>query len=767
MKKIFLCGNTGSINRGCEAIVDSTVNLLNCRNGDIYLATFAPEQDRALTSRLGINMISYDGYPTRIHRYFYAGTRKIFKRSLAGLSLIQKPLFDMMSTEDISLNVGGDTYCYSRPINSLALNKYTHKKGITNILWCCSIEKGAINKEILRDLNTYTYIFAREQITVDNLISSGIDANKIVKVCDPAFFLSATETDLPLNFIEENTVGLNLSEMVINPQNPYVYGAVIDTIRYIIDKTDMNVCLIPHVYSIANNTNDYPILKRVYEEFGSERVSIVDRELNCEQLKYIISKCRFFVGARTHSTIAAYSSGVPTLVLGYSVKSKGIATDLFGTYNGFVLPYTEITDKNEILSSLISIFDKEEEIKGIYDTVLPAYKKQLIDAIAQYITFEQDDSGICDKEICSGCSACMAACPKDAITMERNENGFLYPRIDPDKCIHCNICRRICPTANKFAGKGEKPSAYAVVNRDEGVRLSSSSGGVFTLLAERVIENGGVVFGAGFDSDMSVVHKKCTDKSQLQEIRGSKYSQSEIGNTYHEAKECLNNGIQVLFTGTPCQIGGLYAFLGKDYDNLFTQDIICNSVPSPEVWKEFLLSQSDNRQIETVFFRDKTFGWNQYSMRIEYSDKTNKVIPANQNAFMNGFINGLYTRPSCSMCSFRNGQRRADVTLGDFWGIQNFDIQFNDNKGVTLMIVHSDKGMALLNDINDKIHLEGADFEEAIKHNPAYYRSPKRSKLKKYFFKRFKRVPLDKLVNKYSGRGMAAKIRRLIIYSRN
>ena len=133
---------------------------------------------------------------------------------------------------------------------------------------------------------------------------------------------------------------------------------------------------------------------------------------------------------------------------------------------------------------------------------------------------------------------------------------------------------------------------------------------------------------------------------------------------------------------------------------------------------------------------------------------------------MNGFINGLYTRPSCSMCSFRCGQRRADVTLGDFWGIQNLDTQFNDNKGVTLMIVHSDKGMALLNDINDKINLESADFEEAIKYNPAYYRSPKRSKLQKYFFKRFKRVTFDKLVYKCSGSGVAAKIRRLIINSR-
>ncbi len=768
MKRIFLCGNTGSVNRGCEAIVDATVKVLNCRKGDIYLATFAPDQDRSLTSRIGINMITYNTYPTKIHRYFYAGIRKVFNRSLAGLSLIQNPLFDLMTSEDISLNIGGDTYCYSRPINSLALNKYTYKKGIPNILWCCSIEKDSINREMFEDLNRYKYIFAREQITVENLRSSGIDENKIVKVCDPAFFLDTKETELPDNFVENNTVGINLSEMVINGNNPAVWDCVLDTVRYIIDKTDMNVCLIPHVYSIKNNRNDYPILKAVYDEIKSDRISIVDRELNCRELKHIISKCKFFMGARTHSTIAAYSSGVPTLVLGYSVKSKGIATDLFGTYNGYVIPYTDITENNEMLRALKNIFKKEQEIKDIYKSVLPEYKRQLTDAIEKYLSFDDNGDGcICTREICSGCGACYAKCPTNAITMVPDELGFLYPEIERDKCINCGLCRKICPSANKFVDYGKKPQAYAVVNKDNEVRIKSSSGGVFSLIAEKVIANGGVVFGAAFNDDMSVTHIKCNSLEQLERLRGSKYSQSITAEAYREAKKCLDEGVTVLFTGTPCQIDGLYAFLGKDYDNLYTQDIVCHSVPSPSVWRDFVAEHSQGRKISNIFFRDKTYGWDNYSMRVDYSDGKSELISSDKNEFMKGFINGIYTRNSCSLCSSRRIQRRSDITLGDFWGIQAIDDEFNDNKGVSLVMVHSAKGSELLQGIDDRAIVKEKLFEHSVKNNPAYYRSPKPNNVKKYFLKEYKKgIPPKKIVKKYLDKGLLSKIRRLIIKSK-
>ena len=175
MKKIFLCGNTGSINRGCEAIVRSTAKVLGCRSGDIFLATFSPEQDTSVARNIGINLICYANYPTAIHRYLCALTRKVFKKSVAGQGFIQKPLFSRIEKNDICLNIGGDTYCYGRPVPSIALNRFTNKKVIANILWCCSVEKDNIKGEILEDLKKYKYIFARELLTYEALIDAGIN----------------------------------------------------------------------------------------------------------------------------------------------------------------------------------------------------------------------------------------------------------------------------------------------------------------------------------------------------------------------------------------------------------------------------------------------------------------------------------------------------------------------------------------------------------------------------------------------------------------
>lgn len=764
--KYFLCGNSGIINRGCEAIIDSTVKVLNCDNGNVYLATFAPNQDYSLVSRTGINMISYNPYPSSLYRYFCVGMRRIFKKSLIGLHSIQKPLFDRMTNEDISLNIGGDTYCYNRPINSLMLNKYTNKHKIKNILWCCSIEKNSINKEIFKDLNRYSYVFAREQLTVENLLSIGIPKEKIVKVCDPAFFLDTQQTELPNNFIENNTVGLNLSEMVINGQNPHIYENIIKTINYILENTSMNVCLIPHVYNVEKETNDFGILKKLYQDINSNRVSLIDSELNCRQLKYIISKCRFFIGARTHSTIAAYSSQIPTLVLGYSIKSKGIATDLFGTYKDFVIPYTEITEQNEILSAFKKMVENEDKIKAIYRSVLPEYKKQLTDAISKYLTFTEKPYTVCDKEICSGCSACASVCPHNAITMLANDEGFLYPQINKEKCIQCGLCKKVCPTLNKTLDDLKEPRAFAGTHKTREILLSSSSGGVFTALAEEIIDKGGVVFGAAYDNNLNIVHIKVSEKSELQKLRGSKYVQSEIGNTYIEAKELLEKGKVVLFTGTPCQIGGLISFLGKNYINLYTQDVFCRAIASPKVWQNFLdyYKKFSHSDITNVFFRDKTFGWNKSSMRIEYSNNKYDLLSQKTNIFMNGFINNLYTRSSCYLCSFRNTHRSADITLGDFWGIEKLKPTLaKDNKGVTLILTHSSNGENLLNAVKNNITLEEVPFKEAVKCNPTYLFSPPYSTQKSYFFKYFNKIPFKKLIKKCSSNNSVAKMRRFIL----
>lgn len=669
MEKIFLCGNTGSINRGCEAIVKSTVKILPVRSGDIFLATFSPEQDIPLAGETGINVIPYGNYPTTVHRYLCAIIRKIFRNSVAGQGIVQKPLFSRINKNDICLNIGGDTYCYGRPIPSIALNKFTKKNGIKSILWCCSIEAENIKGEILEDLKNYKYIFAREKLTYNALINAGIDKNHIIKVCDPAFFLDISEVGLPIGFKKGNTVGINVSEMIVNEDNPHAYTNIITLIKYILDKTDMSVCLIPHVYSIKNNRNDYPILNKIFNEINNERVSIVDKEYNCEQLKYIISNCRFFVGARTHATIAAYSSGVPTLVIGYSVKSKGIATDLFGKYDGYVISYKDLSEKNELLDAFKKITENEISIKNRLNSFLPEYRQQLYEAVSKYIISEKEvdkSFDICYKEICSGCSACANVCPVNAITMKTDSEGFEYPEIDFENCINCGKCRKICPTANKPTDTEQIPSVYAAVNKDEEVRLNSSSGGIFTAVAEKVIDDGGVVFGAGFDERLKVKHQMCSDKKGLYNLRGSKYVQSAIGDTYRQAKDQLEDGKRVLFVGTPCQIGGLLAYLGKEYDNLITVDFICHGVPSPKVWQKFVSSNETKYASKAVSasFREKKDGWKPYYMSIKFdnSDEYSNVIP--KDPYLRGFVSGLFLRPACSKCSFKQIGRQSDYSCG-------------------------------------------------------------------------------------------------------
>lgn len=386
MRNIFLCGHTGSINRGCEAIIRSTVEILNYDSNLIYLATFAPSQDLKLVNELKINLLPYKYYPTKLHRILCGAVRKLVKTSTAGqIRYIQTPLVKKLNSDDICLIVGGDTYCYRRPVSHIALNNYLYKHNIKNILWCCSIEKKAVTKEILKDLKKYSYIFAREQITYQTLLDVGISTDKLIKVCDPAFFLRTKKVPLPNGFLHGNTVGINVSPMVVNKSNPIVYESIINLIQTILDKTDMRICLIPHVYCIKDKLQDYDILIRIKNDICNNRLSIVTAEYTCEELKYIISQCRFFVGARTHATIAAYSSGVPTLVLGYSVKSKGIATDLFGKYEGYVIPYDEICNVNSISDAFFNIYNNEEKLRTHLNEIIPSYQTKLSDAITSYI----------------------------------------------------------------------------------------------------------------------------------------------------------------------------------------------------------------------------------------------------------------------------------------------------------------------------------------------------------------------------------------------
>ncbi len=762
--RFFLCGQTGNINRGCEAIIRSTVKVLNQKNGDIYVATYAPEWDRSMARELGITLISYAGYPSRLHRYASVVARRINRKSLAGMQYIQAPLMKRISRSDLCLTIGGDTYCYGRPIGNIAFNKYTTKKKISNILWCCSIEKDSINDEILEDLKRYEYIFARESITYDNLISVGIDKKKIIKCCDPAFFLDKKEVPLPEGFIPGNTVGINVSEMVINKDNLCVFQNVVRLIEYILNNTEMQICLIPHVYSISKSLNDYPILKRIKELIGSSRISIVEEEYNCEQLKFIISNCRFFVGARTHSTIAAYSSEVPTLVLGYSIKSKGIATDLFGKYDGYVLPYNEMIGENDLVEAFLNIFYNEESIREKLKSFLPEYKASLSCAVEKLLTIDKygQDTEICDKFQCTGCFACKSVCPKKCISIVEANDGFKYPEVNTQECIKCGKCRSVCPVRNKYKDDNTIPKTYAAINKNQNEKMKSSSGGIFPLLGQYILKENGVVYGAAFDENMKLKHIRIETEKDLPKLQGSKYIQSDMSGIYSLVNEDLSQGRTILFTGTPCQISGLYAALQEPTDNLYTQDIVCHGVPSPAVWEKYIEYQEKcaKSKVKKVSFRDKRTGWKKYSVTIEFENGVEYSKPLTEDYYMRGFLSHIYHRDSCTECSFKCIHRQADVTLADFWGVEKILPDMNDDTGISLIMINSEKGKRLIEVIKNRMDMREVQYEIATAENQSIRVSVKSNKLKKDFFDDMRSMDFDRLIERYCGLGIISKVRR-------
>ena len=314
-----------------------------------------------------------------------------------------------------------------------------------------------------------------------------------------------------------------------------------------------------------------------------------------------------------------------------------------------------------------------------------------------------------NKTDCCGCSACAQICPKKCITMKADNEGFLYPHINVVDCIDCNLCEKVCPVINKYESKSPLAS-FACKAHDEQLVKDSSSGGVVSILSKYVIQNQGVVYGASFDNNWMVNHSSADSEDDLIKFRGSKYVQSNIGQAYQEVKEYLLKGRIVLFIGTPCQVAGLNHFLRKKYDHLLTIDIICHSVPSPKVWKLYLdeISKKGNSYIKNVTFRDKSFGWRDYALHITGCSKDGSICslvhePKSHNIYMRGFLQDLYTRPSCSKCPARNYTSGSDFTIGDFWGYDKYYPDRFDEKGMSVVLLNTEKASKIFKDIESML----------------------------------------------------------------
>ncbi|MFZ5986466.1 MAG: Coenzyme F420 hydrogenase/dehydrogenase, beta subunit C-terminal domain [Bacillota bacterium] len=324
---------------------------------------------------------------------------------------------------------------------------------------------------------------------------------------------------------------------------------------------------------------------------------------------------------------------------------------------------------------------------------------------------------VCEENICTGCMACYSACNGGAINIKTDSKGFYVPQIDMDICIDCGVCREACPLLNKQCISDFQKQILACWSTDGELRQKSTSGGVFTGIAQYVISKNGTVFGARFDDEFKVIHAEANSLEELKHFRGSKYVQSYIGDIYKIVKERLKYEQLVLFTGTPCQNAGLKQYLGNKYENLITVDFVCHGVPSPLVFKDYIgyIRKTINNDISNIQFRYKKPSWTVFSMKIDFLTHQSYIADAFTDPYLIGFLNDYFSRECCHNCKFTNLNRPSDITIADFWGYISDDKKFrNDEKGISLVVINSPNGSHIFNEIKGSYIVVPKTIEEAM-----------------------------------------------------
>ena len=357
---------------------------------------------------------------------------------------------------------------------------------------------------------------------------------------------------------------------------------------------------------------------------------------------------------------------------------------------------------------------------------------------------------ITEKSMCSGCYACVEACPYNCIEMKEDDEGFLYPVVDEAKCRKCEKCVKVCPFLNPYSPSDEI-KAYLVKNEEKSALKQSSSGGAFSLFAEDIINNGGIVYGAALEN-LVCKHMAAQTQSEYEAFRKSKYVQSDIGNIYPKVKEDLRQGLKVLFTGTPCQIAGLRHYLNKDYENLICADVICHGVPSPGVFELYCqgLQEKFSGKVKSVLFRHKNRKWQSVlDMTVVLDDGTTQIIK--NDVFLRGFLLNLFLRPSCYECKANGNKSGSDITLADYWGVEVIHPDLQNNDGSSLVIIKSQKGAKALENVQNKALVLSTDFAKATVFNKTLYIPSTKNLRREAFFCDYKTKSesFDNIVSSY------------------
>lgn len=363
------------------------------------------------------------------------------------------------------------------------------------------------------------------------------------------------------------------------------------------------------------------------------------------------------------------------------------------------------------------------------------------------------------KEQCCGCTLCAEKCPTDAIRMEMTD-GFAYPVIDPEKCIDCGLCRRVCIIQHPFEGAQTAADAFAGKIYDEAVRMQSSSGGAFTVLSDAVLEENGAVCGAVFDQLMHVHHSIAKTAGERDKMRGSKYVQSDMNGTYAQMEAVLKAEKKVLFCGNPCAVAAVKRRFKDFADQLYTVDLICHGVPSPEVWRGYIayIERLYGKSVVDYTFRDKKNGWRDYHAVVTFSDGTTAEDTDAINSYIELFRYDLCLRPSCAACPYATMKREGDITLGDFWGIEKVFPSMDDNKGVSALLINTEKGKELLPYLQDGMQLKPCTAEDIAEGQPNMHRPSKSSVKADAFARDMRALSFEKLLKKYTRVGRKRRI---------
>ena len=323
---------------------------------------------------------------------------------------------------------------------------------------------------------------------------------------------------------------------------------------------------------------------------------------------------------------------------------------------------------------------------------------------------------ITDKKDCCGCTACFNACPVNAIIMNPDEEGFLYPCVETQRCIQCNYCDLVCPIKNKKEKHAEVLEAFAVQHCDDEALYSSAAGGAFSAIGEKIISQGGIVYGARYDGEMVVIHSKATSVSKLKKFRSSKYVQSKQGRVYKEIKDELAQGKYVCYSGTPCQVAGLKSFLEKEYENLFTVDLACKGVGSPEVLRQYveLMQKKHGSAIVGMNFKRKTYGYHSSTMSVDFADGKSYSRGGITDLMMRSFRANICLRPSCEKCQFKGTDRVSDITIFDCWHYSQLTGKPDDDKGHTSVLVNTQKGLEMINASDVSLKVEAISSESVV-----------------------------------------------------